>query len=352
MRFRTLAFSLAAIAALIGVRAFIAAQDDPTAREVPAERSQAALRATSSQAGQAGRQEAQTRMIRALLEALDEIEGEPEDVKDQIRRSLLESDVELEKLLGDNSRRLIMKANRRLPAPVVGGSAPRASGAAKEAEKPAEKRSPAERTEPDQRRRPADPGDPQTRIVKALIEALEDVKGESADLKDDLKESLRESDVHLRKVLGDNSRRMIEQANRKPAIVVGGAAPVAKKDLDTNKAVPRKPVAPSSRAQTPPDNKPQTRIVKALIETLDEIDVSDVDSEEARDEIRRSLLESDMQLRKILGENSRRLIMQANKKPPIPVVGGRARRSANKTKGEAPKESTEGPPSENPAEKP
>ncbi|NQU24745.1 MAG: hypothetical protein HQ567_25970 [Candidatus Nealsonbacteria bacterium] len=62
----------------------------------------------------------------------------------------------------------------------------------------------------------ADDAEPQTKIVRALLDAIDEVDGEDEDVKDELRQSLRESDKELRKVLGSNSRRLIEQANKKP----------------------------------------------------------------------------------------------------------------------------------------
>ncbi len=74
----------------------------------------------------------------------------------------------------------------------------------------------------------ADDAEPQTKIVRALLEAIDEVDGEDEDVKDELRQSLRESDKELRKVLGSNSRRLIEQANKKPPapmVVPSGAKP-------------------------------------------------------------------------------------------------------------------------------
>ena len=54
---------------------------------------------------------------------------------------------------------------------------------------------------------------PQTRIVQALLGAVDEAE---ADAKAAVRQSLREADAELGRVLGDNSRRLIEQANRKP----------------------------------------------------------------------------------------------------------------------------------------
>jgi len=302
------------------------------AQEAPAERAARATTAASRAPTSDNRRDPQTRIIKALIEVLDSVEGEPQDDKDQIRKSLLESDARLQKLLGDNSRRLIMQANRRPPTPVVGRPAPKAP----EAEKPAEKGPSAKRPEPGRRLQPAEPGGPQTRIVKALIEALDEVEGESAEDKDQVRQSLRQSDVQLREVLGDKSRQAIQRANRKPTIVVGGGPTPGKKGPAAKQPAQPQPPAAKEKPRVQADGEAQTRIVKALIDALDEVEA---DSDEARDEVRRTLLESDMQLRHVLGDNSRRMILKANRKPPIPVVG----RSAPPPAKKAPAEKSKAP---------
>ena len=63
---------------------------------------------------------AKTPIIRALLQAIDEIKGESDEAKEQLRRSLWEADDELARLLGDNSKRRILEANRKPAVRVIG----------------------------------------------------------------------------------------------------------------------------------------------------------------------------------------------------------------------------------------
>ena len=84
----------------------------------------------------------------------------------------------------------------------------------------------------------ADDGEPKTEIVRALLEAIDEVDGEDDDVKDELRQTLRDSDKELRKVLGGNSRRLIEQANKKPPapMVVPATNRPAKATPTTNAA--------------------------------------------------------------------------------------------------------------------
>lgn len=62
----------------------------------------------------------------------------------------------------------------------------------------------------------AKPPEPKTPIIRALIQAVDEVEGENQQVKDGLKQSLREADKELSQVLGGNSKRLILQANKKP----------------------------------------------------------------------------------------------------------------------------------------
>jgi len=178
-------------------------------------------------------------MVQALLKALDEIKGESQEDKDQVRKMLLAADDDLVEILGENSRKRILAANKKPPIPVVGGFAKptaKPSGAqpggapAKPAAAPAKSAVPPAAAGPGEAA--GDPGtEPQTRIVRALIKAIDEATGESAEVKKDLKRSLLEADRELRGVLGKNSQRKILEANKKPAVPVVGrpSEPPAKK---------------------------------------------------------------------------------------------------------------------------
>lgn len=165
---------------------------------------------------------AKTPIIRALLQAIDEIKGESDEAKDQLRRSLWEADDELADLFGDNSRRLILNANRKLSLPVIGG-VPSPAVDPKPGDETAESETPAKTAAQTEQRpsqpTPKQPGEPQTRIVRALLEVLDEAKGEDPDAVRAVRTALIEADPQLREVLGGNSKRRILEANRKPAVV-------------------------------------------------------------------------------------------------------------------------------------
>ena len=64
-------------------------------------------------------QEVKTPIVRSLLKALDEAEGGTDEERESVRQTLLDSDEELSNILGDNSRRLIERANKKALAPVI-----------------------------------------------------------------------------------------------------------------------------------------------------------------------------------------------------------------------------------------
>ena len=57
-------------------------------------------------------------MVRALIQAVDDAEGEQGEAKKELKRLLRQVDRELSEVLGGNSKRLILKANKKPP---VGG---------------------------------------------------------------------------------------------------------------------------------------------------------------------------------------------------------------------------------------
>jgi hypothetical protein len=70
------------------------------------------------------RDKVKTRIVRSLLDALDQIQGEDQQAKDDLAQSLIESDEQLSRVFGQSSRRLIERANRRPNGPVVGSAPP------------------------------------------------------------------------------------------------------------------------------------------------------------------------------------------------------------------------------------
>ena len=282
-------------------------------------------------------EEAQTPIVRSLIEVIDESKGEDGDVKGDLKESLLESDKELRQVLGGNSRRLIMEANKKPPTPVIGGArSPVTEGA--EAEKPSVEEGAARRVPqraPDaakdsRQAASAEPDEAKTRIIRTLVELIDQLKGEKQEVKDELKKSLIEADEQLSQVLGDNSKRLIMQANRKPPVlVIGGAAkPVAeagepKKPEETGEAKPdsAEPEADAADHREPSvpaqPREAKTRIVRSLIEVIGQLKG---EKQEVKDELERSLLDADKELSEVLGDNSKRRIMEANKKPPARMV--------------------------------
>jgi hypothetical protein len=74
-----------------------------------------------------GSQQAKTPIVRSLLGAIDEVQGEDEGAKQELRQILRDADEELSQVLGKNSRRLIEEANKRAPAPTIGPAAKQAT---------------------------------------------------------------------------------------------------------------------------------------------------------------------------------------------------------------------------------
>lgn len=191
---------------------------DPEASESAAEAGPVGGQAGSTD-GAIDSSGAKTEIVRALLATLDEVKGDGEGAKNdlrgilladddelaELRRSLVEADVELRRILGDNSKRLILAANKKPVVPIVGTPAP--------ARAASDDRSPGARP------KAGDPGPPQTPIVKTLIDAIDQSDDEDEGQKAALKRSLIEADVELRQVLGGNAKRMIiEHANKKPVV--------------------------------------------------------------------------------------------------------------------------------------
>lgn len=135
-----------------------------------------------------------TQIVRALLDALDRIQGIEENQKEGVVNSLLAADEELGQILGGNSKRLILRANKKPPIPVVGlpSRAPVLIVPEKPAEGPAEK-APGEAAA-------AVPGPPsaaKSPAVQSLLKTLDDLQGEDAAVKEQLRKALLEADQKL-----------------------------------------------------------------------------------------------------------------------------------------------------------
>ncbi|MHC4398662.1 MAG: hypothetical protein ACYTG0_03185 [Planctomycetota bacterium] len=164
------------------------------------------------------REAAKTEIVRALLEALDEEPGDSQEVKNEVTQMLLNADEELAGVLGDNRKRLILQANRKLQLPII-GEPPRPAAEPKA-------QPPAKTVPPGKPPLASKPGEPQTDLVKALLDVLDQAEADDAEVKDELRNSLLEADVQLREILGDNAKRLILRVNQKPpAPIVAGPGP-------------------------------------------------------------------------------------------------------------------------------
>ena len=156
-----------------------------------------------------------------------------------------------------------------------------------------------------------------SQIVRALLQAIDEIKGESPEVKDELRTTLIEADKQLRQVLGGQSKRLIEAANRKPLVPIIGQRPKVARDEKTSATRPKPGTASFKPPATDPSGEPKTKIVKALIEAIEQIEDEDADTKQG---LRQSLMQADLELSRILGDNSKRLIQQANKKPLVPMI--------------------------------
>lgn len=169
---------------------------------------------------------AKTPLVRALLQTIDEIQGESPEVKDSLRRTLREADRELGKVLGGKSKQLIAQANRK-PAPlVIGEPAPpvaKVDNPGKTASKPEEgtvapgKETPATAAPPPAAAKPEDDAELKSPLVRALMQTVDEIEGEAPEVKDQVREMLRQADRELRGVSGASSQELIRKANQKPA---------------------------------------------------------------------------------------------------------------------------------------
>lgn len=183
--------------------------------------------APSSDASSSEDQDVKTPLIRALLQTVDETKGESSEVKDSLRRTLRQADKDLAKVLGGNSKRLILQANKKPRRLVIGGTC-------KPPVKPKSERKPPKTPAEQPKKAPAEKGlektpadkpskedssktnDVRTAMVRALLDAVDEVEGQGEDTKKEMKRLLREADKELAKVLSGNSKRVITKANRKP----------------------------------------------------------------------------------------------------------------------------------------
>lgn len=250
---------------------------------------------------------AKTEIVRALLATLDEVKGDGEGAKNDLRGILLAADDELATSLGSNSKRLIMRYANKKPAPMIIGGPVNPPGGRLPAQPV---KSPAGlKTGSGSSGSGGQPGEPQTLIVRSLLATLNEVevKNEDQGVKAELRRSLAEADVELRRILGDNSKRLILAANKKPVVpIVGTPAPARAASDDRG---------PGARPKAGDPGPPQTPIVKTLIDAIEQSDDQDDTGKAA---LKRSLIEADVELRQVLGGNAKRMITEhANKKPVV-----------------------------------
>ncbi len=223
---------------------------------------------------------AESRIVGALLRAIDELKDESPEAKDELRRALLDADHELAEAMGDTIVQLPDDTNAK---PV----------AVKQSGAPAQTKQPSSKVADDSEQ-------PKTGIIKALVKVLDDIDLEDDEAGDELKTSLIEADKQLRQVLGGQSKRLIQRANRKPpALVIGGrpATSEAKKPAPPAiepGATPAKPPVPDATAA---DGKPKTKIVRALIEAIDKMEDEDADTKQT---LKQSLMQADLELSRLL----------------------------------------------------
>jgi hypothetical protein len=190
-----------------------------------------------------------------------------------------------------------------------------------------------------------------TQIIRTLLKAVEEAKGEKQAVKDELRKALLEADAELAKAIGEGVKRPILPRGQEPGPPTAGDQAPAKASK-----------APGSKRQqkAPRPGEPKTPIVKALLQVLDEVEVDEQlegDGKHAKaddgikDRLGRTLREADVELRKFLGGNSKRRILQANRKARAPVIGPGEIRRAKPKKEPAPEKPAEKP-AEEPAEKP
>ncbi|MGD0898193.1 MAG: hypothetical protein ABR915_10185 [Thermoguttaceae bacterium] len=105
---------LAVLIMFVGYRALAGRQADPQAGIAAGENAGAAGAGAGAQPAAP-----KTQIIGSLLRLAQTIWTGDQQANDQVHNALSEADVKLQDLLGENSKRLIMEANRRPPTPVI-----------------------------------------------------------------------------------------------------------------------------------------------------------------------------------------------------------------------------------------
>jgi hypothetical protein len=168
-----------------------------------------------------------TPLIRALLQTIDESKGESSKTKDSLRRSLLDADRQLSQVLGGKSKQLIMQANKKPPVLVIGGITPpgvkTAPGKATHPHAPQGKTNHAGKAQAAAKPSPSTPpkssgsSAEDSRLYRALMQAIDQAEGEPQQVKDELKKLVRRTSKELDRSLEGNSQAPIGPATKEPA---------------------------------------------------------------------------------------------------------------------------------------
>jgi len=136
-----------------------------------------------------------TRIVRSLLDALDTIQGLEDDQKRGLIDSLTASDAELSKVLGGNSKELILRANKKPPVPMVGGdSRPVLILPDKPLPVPAPVSPPPTVVPPPD---PAAPAAAPSPAVQSLLKALDGIENEDPRVKSELRKAILDAEKKL-----------------------------------------------------------------------------------------------------------------------------------------------------------
>lgn len=173
------------------------------------------------------------------------------------------------------------------PKPALPAEAPEKGKAAQAEPQPA----PVPQTRP-----PVERKDVRTPIVRALLGALDDIRGIDDEQKEGLAQSLLAADCELSQVLGDNSRRLILKANQKPPMLIVGEPGPLPPPAPVPPPGPVPPPAPAPSAQAmPPLPPPASReeIIQSLLKTVDQLEG---ESPEAKEALKKAILDADKRL--------------------------------------------------------
>jgi hypothetical protein len=167
-------------------------------------------------------EDGRTRIVRALLDALEEVELEDDDsgvAKEELRRSLLAADGELSRVLGGNSKRLILEANKKPLVPMIGERTSRpahTSPGGEPARQPrpevlgdggaAEEGVSGPSVEPEPEKDASESDEPKTHLVRSLLDSLDEIETDDPEDKEELRRILMDADRELRRISGPVGR--------------------------------------------------------------------------------------------------------------------------------------------------